>query len=271
MAWSTNATASGRLMYQGQPGLPDPGSALTLSQAAGSSSLSATTYYVQYDLAGALASGSYLSRTTTGSSQNSIAVSTAGNVITTSITLPTVPYGPAGPNSVAVAGGGVGIYVGTASNPLLLGTININPNGTLGSITYSGSATSGLSATLSGNTLNVTISAAAASNGAAATSVNNAYSLLYTSPPESANVTTPSATALVEEIVVAAPNGQAALVLSMGNDSLGSMLIGGLIVPVNDVKWLTGLRTALPPNTSLYAKANPFGNLTLTISGSEVE
>ncbi len=130
------------------PAVANPGAALTLSQAAGSSALTATTYYVAQ--AQTNANGS----TTTGSSQASIAVTTAGNVITTSITL-------------EAGATGVGVYVGTASDPLLLGTVS-----STGTIAYSGGATSGLAVTVNGSTLDITISAAATSTGSAAPTSN---------------------------------------------------------------------------------------------------
>lgn len=129
--------------------LPNPGSALSLSASGSGSSLPAGTIYVQCDYTNARG------RTTTGSSQASITV-TAGQKITTTITLPT--------NAT-----GVGIYVGTASNPKLLGTIS-----NTGQITYSGSATSGLSAIVSGNTITVTISALASASGASALTTSTA-------------------------------------------------------------------------------------------------
>lgn len=140
------AAIAGRLLLKillANPAIANPGAALTLSQASGSSALTATTYYVAQTQTNANGS------TTVGASQASIAVSTAGNVITTSVTLE--------PGAT-----GVGIYVGTASGPLLLGTIS-----STGVIAYSGGATSGLAVTVSGSTLSITISAAATSTGSA--------------------------------------------------------------------------------------------------------
>jgi hypothetical protein len=270
VAWSVSAVASGRPFYQGQPGLANPGAALSLSQAAGSSALSATTYYVQYDLAGALLGTAFQGRTTTGSSQASIAVSTAGNVIETSITLPTVPYGPAGQNSVAVAGGGVGVYVGTATNPVLLGTIQITSAGAVGGVTYSGSATSGLSATITGNVLSVTISAAA-NGGTAAQASNNAWTLLYTSPAPSSNVTGPSGTAILEETIVTNTTASAATVsLAMGGTGSAYQWLSGVSILANDGKLLTGTRTQIVASTGLYGTQGTSGAISVTISGSEV-
>jgi hypothetical protein len=129
--------------------LPNPGAPLSLSASGSGSSLPAGTIYVQCDYTNAKG------RTTTGNSQASISV-TAGQKITTTVTLP--PYAT-----------GVGIYVGTSSNPLLLGTISSS-----GQITYSGTATTGLSATVSGNTITVTISALASASGAAALTTSTA-------------------------------------------------------------------------------------------------
>lgn len=167
-------------------GLPNPWTALSLAVSGSGSALSATTYYVQVDYTGTTG------RSTPGSSQASVAVGTAGEDITTSVILP-------------LGCTGVGVYVGTASNPLLLGTIGVSYSSgawSVGTITYSGGATSGLAATVSGNTLSITISAAATSTGAAARTVNDATTLLYTAPANDTNVPAPAATTYLANIWV---------------------------------------------------------------------
>jgi hypothetical protein len=132
-----------------QGGVADPASPLILSASGSGSSLPAGTIYVAFDFTNAVG------RTTKGNSQASISV-TSGQNITTSITLP-------------LNANGVGIYVGTTSTPLLLGTIS-----STGQITYSGGRSSGLSVTVSGQTLNITISNVASGTGAAPQSSNTA-------------------------------------------------------------------------------------------------
>ena len=145
------APTTGKLLTKfllADPAITNPTSPLTLAQASGSSSLTATTYYVAQ--AQTNANGS----TTIGDSLASIAVSTAGNVITTSVELE--------PGAT-----GVNIYVGTTNTPLELG--NISSSGT---ITYSGGLSSGLAVTVSGTSLAITISAPASSTGAATPTAN---------------------------------------------------------------------------------------------------
>ncbi len=142
---SYTATTTGKLLTQfilANPAVANPSSALILAQAAGSSALTATTYYVAQ--AQTNANGS----TTVGNSQASLAVTTAGNNITTAVTLET-------------GATGIAVYVGTASPPLELATVSAS-----GAITYSGGATSGLAVSVSGSTLSLTISGAATSTGA---------------------------------------------------------------------------------------------------------
>ena len=122
----------------------NPSSPLLLSQSAGASAFTAgeTVYVAQTQIN---ANGS----TTVGQSLASIPITTAGNLITTAVT-------------VQPGASSVGIYVGTTNTPLLLGTIS-----STGVITYSGGATSGLAVTVSGSTLTITIGAAATSSGSA--------------------------------------------------------------------------------------------------------
>jgi hypothetical protein len=136
-------------------GLGDPVIPLVLSASGSGSSLSAATYYVAYDFR------TSIGQTKVGG-QSSITV-TAGQNITTTITVPQLATS-------------VGIYVGTSSNPLLLGTIS---NAATPVITYSGGLSSGLSATVTNTaanggtrTISITISAPASGTGASGASSN---------------------------------------------------------------------------------------------------
>jgi len=144
--------------------LPNP-TAPTLSQAAGTSSFTANqVVYVGItytDMAG----------NQTLAAVASITVSAAGNTI--SLT-ESIPFG----------GTGLGVYVGTTSTPLLLGTVTL-----AGGITYSGGATSGLAVSVSGTTITVAISAAATSTGASAPT-SNTTSTTPTAPTVTAEGTT---------------------------------------------------------------------------------
>ncbi|MCL8207187.1 MAG: baseplate J/gp47 family protein [Actinomycetia bacterium] len=133
--------------------VPNPSNPLSLTAGGSGSSLAAGTVYVANDFTTAYG------RTTTGSSLASVTV-TAGQTITTTITLPT-------------GSTGTGLYVGTTNNPLLLGTIS-----STGTITYAGGATSGLAVTVNGNTLTVTISATATNSAPAAQSVSTGFAAL---------------------------------------------------------------------------------------------
>lgn len=136
-----------------------PTTALVLAQAAGSSSFTASdTVYVNYCFADA-------SGNPTGmSTQASIAIATAGNVVTTTIALPTFADV-------------VRLFVGTASGPLQLAEVDYT-----GGITYSGGVSSGLSATIdkTGMVLSLTISASASATGAAQPTKNTSVVPLVT-------------------------------------------------------------------------------------------
>lgn len=117
------------------PVIADPTAGLTLAQSAGASAFTATeVVYLTYWQVNA-------NGNTKPAPVESITISTAGNVITTSVTL----------DPAATA---IGLAVDTASTPLELAQIAAD-----GTITYSGSATSGLSVTVNGSTLDLTISA----------------------------------------------------------------------------------------------------------------
>lgn len=135
------------------PVVADPTTSLSLSQSAGSSAFTAgqTVYVAQTQNN---ANGS----TTVGQSLASTAITAAGNLIATTVT-------------VQPGASSVGIYVGTTNTPLLLGTIS-----STGTITYSGGATSGLAVTVSGSTLTITIGAAATTSGSAEPTSNTTAS-----------------------------------------------------------------------------------------------
>lgn len=136
--------------------LADPTAAAVLAQAAGSSSFTLNeVVHVLY--AFITAAGS-----TNISPDASITITTAGDVITTSLTLPT-------------GATGVDLFVGTTFGALELASIAAN-----GTITYSGGLSAGLVVTVNGSTLTITISAAASGTGAAQPTSN-------TSTPSSAS------------------------------------------------------------------------------------
>lgn len=169
IAWSAlptgPSTVVARRLYR-SPAIPNPATALSLTQAAGSTGFTAgETVYVAYALSNSAGT------TTPGSSQASINIATAGNTIGTSVTLPSTASG-------------IWLYVGTASGPLALAQVD-----SAGTITYSGGVTAGLAVSVSGSTLTLTISAVASSTGASPATANTAntgvYGLVATIPNNS--------------------------------------------------------------------------------------
>ncbi len=123
----------------------------TLSQAAGTSSLVTQAYNVGYAYVNT-------SGTVATAPVSAVTLSKAGNTISFSVPLP-----------LASTATGVDVYVGGASSsPNLLGTVSLS--GTTPTVTYSGGATSGLSATVQTTTsgqqqLAITVSAAGNPSG----------------------------------------------------------------------------------------------------------
>jgi len=210
--------------------LPDP-AAPSLSQASGNSSF--TTNEVVYvgitytDMAG----------NQTLAAVSSITISAAGNVITLS---EAIPFG----------GTGLGVYVGTTSTPLLLGTVTL-----AGGITYSGGATSGLAVSVSGATIMVTISAPATSTGASEPT-SNTTSTTPTAPTVTAEGTTGStswayAIALLDGkggITAASP----ATTITNGNATLSGSAYNSITFPIVNTAGVAIYRTTAggTPNTT---------------------
>jgi hypothetical protein len=132
-------------------GVSNPSGALTLSKTGSGSSLSATTYYVAY------ANRNSLGSTTKGSTQSSTTV-TAGQFINATISFDT------GVSSID-------LFVDTVSTPKRLATISKT-----GTITYDGGITSGLSVTVNGSKITVSIGVSASGTGASASGTNTTIS-----------------------------------------------------------------------------------------------
>lgn len=161
------------ILVSGADQLPNP-SALTLTQAAGSSSFTATdTVHVVVSLLDAS------KKQTAVSPDASIAISTAGNDVTTTIDLP---------DFTAF----LNVFAATSSGPLLLATVTCSPNIDAPSgltVSYSGTASAGLSATQTGKTVTLTISAPASSTGASEPSSNTTVVPLVTTISAGAGTT----------------------------------------------------------------------------------
>ncbi len=147
----------------------------SLSQAAGTSSLAAASYNVAYAYTNT-------SGTTEVAPSSSIFLSHAGNTISFQVPLPS-------------SANGVNVYVGTGASPRELGRISAS-----GAVSYSGGATSGLSATVStgttgGTVLTITLSAPGAGSAQppAQTAANIAVNpSLLSAPQEVAAAGSPS-------------------------------------------------------------------------------
>ena len=95
---------------------------------------------------------------------------------------------------------------------------------------------------------------------------------LYTAPAASANVTSPSATAYITEIVIANTTASAATIsLYIGGSAAANAILSGLSIAANDTKILTGLKTAIPAGATIQALQGTAAAITLTLSGVEVQ
>ncbi|SIS88222.1 hypothetical protein [Alicyclobacillus vulcanalis] len=151
------STVIARRIYR-SPALPNPSSALNLSTVSNSSStLAATTYYVNYALMNSQGT------TTPGSSEASITISTANAyAITFSVTLPNGATGIL--VGMGTSSGGEGQYAQISSS---------------GTVTYVGGNSAGVSASVSGSTLTVTITKPPSSTSTAMPSSNTANTNNY--------------------------------------------------------------------------------------------
>jgi hypothetical protein len=101
-------------------------------------------------------------------------------------------------------------------------------------------------------------------------------STLYTAPAASSNVTSPSATAYIKEIILANTTGAAAtvtlyLVPSGGTAGVANMIVPALSINANDAKVLAGLNTFIPAGATIQGVQGTSGAITVTISGMEVQ
>ncbi len=151
------STVIARRIYR-SPALPNPSTALSLSTVSNSSStLAATTYYVNYALMNAQGT------TTPGASEASITISTANAyAITFSVTLPSGATGIL--IGMGTSSGGEGQYAQISSS---------------GAVTYVGGNSSGVSGSVNGSTLTVTITKPPSSTSTAMPSSNTANTNNY--------------------------------------------------------------------------------------------
>lgn len=91
---------------------------------------------------------------------------------------------------------------------------------------------------------------------------------LYTAPAASANVTSPSATAYVKEIVLTNTTATAATVtIAVG----GVTILSGVSVNGNDTKVLSGLNVMIPASGTITGGAGTATAINAYISGVEVQ
>jgi len=228
------ASATPLVLGQDVPGVPDPASALVLSQGAGSSALPGTgTVYVGIDF------GGVLGRTTLGNSLTSITMSAAGNVITTTFTLPSTAQS-------------TGVYVGTTSPPTRLGVVT----GT--SVVYDSPATTGLTVSVTGSTVQLTISDVASSTIAPHT-VNQATTVCVTAANATENTPPPAPTTIIGSIVATNMTTQDAtvtlLVVPSGATTWNPAYQrwAGLPLTPGQTEWGTGLGIPLQPGMTIQA------------------
>lgn len=107
-----------------------------------------------------------------------------------------------------------------------------------------------------------------------------AISTLYTSPNLNANVTTPSAPAVIKSIILANTTANAATITlhnvpAGGTAAAGTQIVPGVSVAANDVKILDGLNIGMNSSTTAGATIQGLQGtasaITVTISGDEVQ
>lgn len=95
---------------------------------------------------------------------------------------------------------------------------------------------------------------------------------LYTAPSASANVTAPSATAYIKEIIIANTTANAATItIGINGTAAANQIVPAVSVNGNDVKVLSGLNTAIPAGGTIQALQGTVSAITVTISGVEVQ
>ncbi|KEO82093.1 hypothetical protein [Tumebacillus flagellatus] len=100
--------------------------------------------------------------------------------------------------------------------------------------------------------------------------------VIYTTPSPSPNVTLPSATACVKEIMAANTGSTAAtvslhLVPGGSSPSASNQVLSSLSIPANDVRVLSNLNLMLPANCTLQASQGSSKAILMIISGVEIQ
>lgn len=114
----------------------------------------------------------------------------------------------------------------------------------------------------------VTQNAAASARSMCAVALTTTLStVLYTAPALNANVTTPSSTAYVKEIVIANTTA-AAINVTLGVN--GVAILGAVPVAANDTKIISGMNTMLNAGATITGGASATG-VNVDISGVEVQ
>lgn len=101
-------------------------------------------------------------------------------------------------------------------------------------------------------------------NGTAPTTLTTTY----TAPTYSANVTTPSATAYIKEIVLCNVSGSSATIIVTAG---GPSIVNTLTIAGYDTKILTGLNTMLSSGATIQIQASAANVINYIISGVEVQ
>lgn len=94
-----------------------------------------------------------------------------------------------------------------------------------------------------------------------------AGTVLYTAPAASSNVTSPSATAYVKEIILSNTTTGA---LTATVNVNGVAILSGVSIAANDTKVLSGLSTALNAGSTITGSASATG-INCVVSGTEVQ
>ncbi|MDR3595086.1 hypothetical protein [Clostridium sp.] len=90
----------------------------------------------------------------------------------------------------------------------------------------------------------------------------------YTAPSNNSNVTSPSATAYIKEIILCNISASAATISIAVN---GNYIIYGATVNAQDSKILTGLNTMILAGSTIQLICSATSALTFTMSGVEVQ
>jgi len=241
MSVTNAALASARTLYQGQPTAPivNATTVPTMSPSGSGGGLAAGTYYVAY---------TWLNTTFPAGYQETI-LSTIGNITITigqtiTVTIPTL-----------IANSNLAnIYIGTVT-----GRANMHLQGTTATTTFV--------QTVALNTVS-----------AVAPVANQTFygNPLYSAPALSANVTTPSATAYITEIIISNTTAVAAT-LYLNIIPFGSVMdttnaiMSAVSIAANTSTFFSGIKTYMSATAFLNASQSKSGSLNLFISGVEVQ